>query len=819
MIEGDPDPSCEQLLANRSFLTALVRSLVPDSDTADDVIQQAWLQALKRPPGADSRVRPWLRTLVLNLMRSRWRRQEVERSAMQLRALEPPEEGSSALDQVQLEELRRIVGEEVLALGEPYREVVLSLFYAGRSTRETAELLGRPLNTVQSQQRRALEQLRTRLEQRLGSMGFGLEWLVLLFPRGSHAPQTTLPARVPLGSKLAILCIPIVFFLILWNPFHAARPSPAPEAEQVPLARSEAIDRPDSRFNDASKLRVQVSDAPPLPSEPVAAGPRLELRVLDQNRDPIVGAFVSLMSHTIAGDPSDAQTDAIGQTDGDGFLACALEERHRIETPFRPGAPMLVFRIEASGYGAFDLNQIPYPDDGTASVVIELSEPGFDLRGRVFDAAGNPIAARVRVGAVRGFVVEDTPERLTVRMAPTIPTDEEGRYEILGLSPGRHPFEVSAPGFVPLVGWLDSRGQPELARSFELGRGNQLVGIALDAQGNSLPRAKVSVEYEASGRETAFIIRQTETDEYGDFQLSGLPDGRAWVWIQDARRPQLVHGEYVTLCGEETFEVIAALEPSKGVRLQLFNAQHEPLAGHAVDLINTGRRWHRQLVTDAKGEALAFGCPVGELRAIVYRSQDEYLTEGIQLQEFAGLQVGAERARLVLDDRALAQTDVSGSIVPADGYSLPSSRIFVRSGDAEQLREVPLQADGSFHLVAPARPTELHFFSESWGFWTLDPVKVSADGPMDLGKIQLPPLGTLAVKCSNEAPAEGTHFRLFTKAIRAATIDEGPLPPRTNYELLPGDYVFEINSSNKGTTSRHGVTVQAMGQMQVKLPN
>ena len=63
------DPS--ELLAHATWLRRLARSLVHEG--ADDLVQDTWVAALRRPPDGERSVRPWLRAVLTNVVRLRWR--------------------------------------------------------------------------------------------------------------------------------------------------------------------------------------------------------------------------------------------------------------------------------------------------------------------------------------------------------------------------------------------------------------------------------------------------------------------------------------------------------------------------------------------------------------------------------------------------------------------------------------------------------------------------------------------------------------------------------------------------------------------------
>src|SRR6478735_4000439 len=63
------DPS--ELLEHASWLRKLARTLV--SDGADDLVQDTWVAALRTPPERAAGPRPWLRAVLTNAARLRWR--------------------------------------------------------------------------------------------------------------------------------------------------------------------------------------------------------------------------------------------------------------------------------------------------------------------------------------------------------------------------------------------------------------------------------------------------------------------------------------------------------------------------------------------------------------------------------------------------------------------------------------------------------------------------------------------------------------------------------------------------------------------------
>jgi len=164
MGERTDPPSPETLLAHAGFLRALACALLGDAQQAEDVVQEAFLAGLERPPSRADNLRGWLSAVVRNLARMR-RRTEGRRTRRERiatggsDAVAPPAWRTAA----RLEAQRHVV-EAVSALPEPYRTVVVMHFYDGMSAAAIARRLSVPAATVRTRLRRALNRLRSMLD-------------------------------------------------------------------------------------------------------------------------------------------------------------------------------------------------------------------------------------------------------------------------------------------------------------------------------------------------------------------------------------------------------------------------------------------------------------------------------------------------------------------------------------------------------------------------------------------------------------------------------------------------------------------------------
>jgi len=182
MIRKPTPPSLAELLQHAGWTRQLARGLVGSDVAADDVLQDTWLAALRRPPDAGRPLRPWLGTVIRNKVFNR-SRERARRDAREARADESKsaESAESLLGRL---EIHKILVDVVSELAEPYRQTILLAYFEQLSSAEIGERQNVPASTVRGRLKTALELLREALDARLGSRS---EWL----------PAVTDLARLP----------------------------------------------------------------------------------------------------------------------------------------------------------------------------------------------------------------------------------------------------------------------------------------------------------------------------------------------------------------------------------------------------------------------------------------------------------------------------------------------------------------------------------------------------------------------------------------------------------------------------------------------
>lgn len=142
-------------------------------EVAEDLFQETWMRVLVRGTQYNGKARfdTWLftiaRNLVIDLSRKRTMLslEEMSEHNEDDRPFEITAEGPSPLDQFQMQEDSAEVGEVLLTLEPPHREVLVLRFYEEMSLEEIAAMTNAPLSTVKSRLYRGLASLKPELER------------------------------------------------------------------------------------------------------------------------------------------------------------------------------------------------------------------------------------------------------------------------------------------------------------------------------------------------------------------------------------------------------------------------------------------------------------------------------------------------------------------------------------------------------------------------------------------------------------------------------------------------------------------------------
>ena len=143
---------------HRDRLWRLALLLTSDTDRADDLAQEALLRAYQ----AWHRIRqeeplPYVHKILVNLVRKDWRRRALELLPKGRTETFSADSADRIADALSLAEM-------LSTLSTVRRATLLLRFYEDLSAEEVSRVLERPLGTVKSDTRRALEQIRPLLQ-------------------------------------------------------------------------------------------------------------------------------------------------------------------------------------------------------------------------------------------------------------------------------------------------------------------------------------------------------------------------------------------------------------------------------------------------------------------------------------------------------------------------------------------------------------------------------------------------------------------------------------------------------------------------------
>ncbi len=233
----------ETLLEHTDWVRRLAAGLVHDPHAAEDVAQETWLRAVRRPPHPDPGLRSWFvqvaRRLAIGGTRADSRRARRERAVARPEAQPGPDRAVERL------EVHRHVVEAVLALPPASREAVALRYFEGLSPREIARRTGLPVETVKTRLRRGLAALRARLDRELGGSAACVAALGHLLGHAPAAPHPLVPwitggtiaVSKPVGSALCAAALLLALGVALApRLLFPAAPSIVPAGAPLPAS-------------------------------------------------------------------------------------------------------------------------------------------------------------------------------------------------------------------------------------------------------------------------------------------------------------------------------------------------------------------------------------------------------------------------------------------------------------------------------------------------------------------------------------------------------------------------------------------------------
>ncbi len=167
-IAGDAEALQALWTIHRRWVAAVLLAHKPRRAELDDLLQEVAMSMVKNvhtlnDPAA---VRPWLRTIALNIARSAGRRQKVQSEAVPVLRAEAERRSEVRYEhQERADGSARSAMEIAQTLPMEYREPLLLRAVRGLSYRQIADVMGVPITTVETRIARARRMLRIELDR------------------------------------------------------------------------------------------------------------------------------------------------------------------------------------------------------------------------------------------------------------------------------------------------------------------------------------------------------------------------------------------------------------------------------------------------------------------------------------------------------------------------------------------------------------------------------------------------------------------------------------------------------------------------------
>ena len=470
----------ETLLEHAPALRALARALVRDIHEAEDLVQATWLRALQQRPAAEGGLRAWLTRVLRN--EARMRQRGDRRAAARERRVASPEPLPPTSDVVARLEVQREVLDAVQALTPACRDVVYLRWFEDLPPRRIAARLGIPRRAVESRLRRALEQLRERLDREQGRSkwvgalaGFawpgGWSWIPVI--AGAVAVKT----KMLLGALL--LSLGVVIFFVSRDTAQSVPPSDPAAGAPASLLTAEAPE-PVGEAVDASV--VPRSELPePGDAEEQPAPEWMRGIVVDEYEDPVGGVGVRF------------EPDSYWTEQGHRPVDAAADSSGLFTLEYPEAAGLLV--CTAPGFTTVLAAQRPYP---AATEVVVVVAADRTISGVVQRRDGAAIAhAKVELELPEGFRSRfDRSLRTSQVQKWRVTTDANGRFALPSppdLAGCR--LSVVAQNHAPLAVDLEPGDHPDLRLVMHplVSAAGEVRGVVLDAQGMPVAGARVAL--------------------------------------------------------------------------------------------------------------------------------------------------------------------------------------------------------------------------------------------------------------------------------------------------------------------------------------
>ncbi len=522
MVPSYNDPlradSAPALRRTTLALQRVARAVVGDQGMAEDIVQNAWVEALRR--SSSSHGFGWLSTLVRSRSIDATRRRA--REPRKLDSMHAAELTAPSDDLGEMLEVQKAVLEAVDSLSEPYRTTVYLRYFEDLGPKAIAKRQGLAVKTVKTRLTRAHAQLRGLLVGRFGHGNDPRSMALAIFARSKESVPTLkafIPTSTLMMKKTLSAAIIVMALLVGWQLLGSAPWALSPASGEGAI--EDTVEDPAPGDGVALVAPGTVGADRTVTGETMVEGPvgqprvlpygALRVQVVRANGEPAMGV------HVIASPKTEGSFDRRSfrrRTDDAGVA-------------FFPKLPVGLVTLRTDRPQADRSSECVIRDGDEAAEEILLAD-GVRVTGRVLDGGRRPVpgatlwlTARSNRWTVGGEVAE---------------ADEHGYFSLEDVPPDQS-IGALAGGYLPSklvdLDRLDGTGSPVQIELILVRGGTSLTGQVTDENGEPIVDALVV----AAGKAAPFKMRSdgsvveswsprsTRTDHWGRFSIGGLRPG------------------------------------------------------------------------------------------------------------------------------------------------------------------------------------------------------------------------------------------------------------------------------------------------------
>ncbi|MFT4541373.1 MAG: RNA polymerase sigma-70 factor (ECF subfamily) [Planctomycetota bacterium] len=416
------DSLASDITLHTPWMRRLAASLIHDSASADDVVQESWSVMIRReePQGLAAPVSAGflasiVRSLTRRSIRSDRRRRERETHAARPEALPPTAEIAEQAEIVQ--RLASALDE----LEDPYRATLVMRYFDGLSSAEIARRSDIPAATVRTRLKRGLDQMRVQMDDKEGGRSYWVSALVPALERPAHASSALSLSlasfamlKIVIGTA-ATLCGAAFLWIYLSDdsvPQDTAVSLPEQVApDQLTQERSTiaAGDDASERALVAESLRPETQTNAP---DATFGRVIISASAVDQAQRPIDGAWIRLRN----------RPDRVAKSDETGSARLELSTSVLERLSFVDTSGLVQVQVGAPGYCASE-HRFEFDVDKR---LVELGQVALSLGASVIGTVVDENGLGVE-GALVVFGVAVEAEQGSASMERSGPSDLRSR--------------------------------------------------------------------------------------------------------------------------------------------------------------------------------------------------------------------------------------------------------------------------------------------------------------------------------------------------------------------------------------------------------